>query len=258
MSNSGLDLNYKTDPTQDIADRVITCYFGQRAITETIAVNKISSTGMFSSVTIGTALGTKDINGVSTCLGTTFLYTLHSQQVTQLDPLNFSYARGARTTVTYVPGEINIKVSWDTYMPQQSSEKTSETEQSGGYSTPDIAPVDKIVIIKNGFSVKCVNKKDSYTMGNGIIRSGNDYSNNLIPDIDHAERVGKNLIYNSMKNLNIEVNTIPHFSIKLRQYIKIPVSYLFYSEILKVEGIEFTASSGAEQSFIIHTRGRQY
>lgn len=253
-----LDLKYSSDPTQDIVDRVITCYFGQRAITETVAVNKINSTGMFSNVNIGTQLGIKEIDGISTCLGTTFSYTLLSQQVTQLDPLNFSYARGARSTTTYIPGEINIKVSWDTYMPQQSSEQTSIVEQPSGNATPDIAPIDKIVIIKNGFSVKCVNIKDSETFGNGIIRSNSDYINNLIPDIDHAIRVGENLIYNSMKNLNIEINTIPHFSIKLRQYIQVPVSYLFYSEILKVEGIEFSASSGADQSFIIHTRGRRY
>ncbi len=253
-----LDLKYSSDPTQDIVDRVITCYFGQRAIAETIAVNKISSTGMFSSVTIGTALGLKDVNGISTCLGTTFSYTLHSQQVQHLDPLNFSYVAGARSTVTYVPGEINIKVSWDTYTPSQSIEKTSVVENSSGYTVPDIAPVDKIVIVKNGFSVKCVNKKDTKTYGNGEIRADSNYTNNLIPDIDHAIRIGENLIYNSMKNLGIQINTVPHFNIKLRQYIRVPVSYLFYSENLKVEGLEFNLSSGAEQAFIINTRGRRY
>jgi hypothetical protein len=253
-----IDFEYTSDPTQDIVDRVITCYFGQRAISETVAVNKISSTGMFSSVTLGTKLGIKNISGIETCLGTTFSYTLLSQQIQYIDPLNFSYVAGARSTTTYVPGKINIKVSWDTNIPSQSVEKTSNTQQTSGYTIPDISPVDKIVIMKNGFSVKCVNIKDTEDYGNGEIRADSNYTNNLIPDIDHAERVGENLIYNSMKNLGIQVNTIPHFDIKLRQYIRVPVSYLFYSENLKVEGIEFNSSSGAEQSFIIHTRGRRY
>lgn len=252
-----IDFKYVSDPTKDLASIPIQCYFGQRAISETVAVNKISSTGMYSNVEKGILLGEKEIDGIDTCLGVTFIYTLLSQQVSQVDPLNFSYAAGARSSVTYVPGEINIKVSWDTKTPEMRQTKSSSSLPTSGEAIPDNSTVDRIVIIKDGFSLKCRNIKDIQTYGNGEIRSESDYSNNLIPDMDHGQRIGKNLIFNSMKNLNIAVNTVPNFGIKLRQYVRVPVSYLFYSENLKVEGLEFS-NNGAEQAFIIHTRGRQY
>lgn len=252
-----IDFKYASDPTKDLASIPIKCYFGQRAISETVAVNKISSTGMYSNVEKSILLGEKEIDGIDTCLGVTFIYTLLSQQVSQVDPLNFSYAAGARSSVTYVPGEINIKVSWDTKIPEMGQTKSSSSLPTSGEAIPDNSTVDRIVIIKDGFSLKCRNIKDIQTYGNGEIRSESDYSNNLIPDMDHGQRIGKNLILNSMKNLNIAVNTVPNFGIKLRQYVRVPVSYLFYSENLKVEGLEFS-NNGAEQAFIIHTRGRQY
>lgn len=252
-----IDFKYASDPTKDLASIPIQCYFGQRAISETVAVNKISSTGMYSNVEMSILLGEKEIDGIDTCLGVTFIYTLLSQQVSQVDPLNFSYAAGARSSVTYVPGEINIKVSWDTKIPEMGQTKSSNSLPTSGEAIPDNSTVDRIVIIKDGFSLKCRNIKDIETYGNGEIRSESDYSNNLIPDMDHGQRIGKNLILNSMKNLNIAVNTVPNFGIKLRQYVRVPVSYLFYSENLKVEGLEFF-NNGADQAFIIHTRGRQY
>jgi hypothetical protein len=252
-----IDFKYASDPTQDLASIPIQCYFGQRAISETVAVNKISSTGMYSNVEKSILLGEKEVNGIDTCLGVSFSYTLLSQQVHHIDPLSFSYAAGARATTTYVPGEINIKVSWDTKLPEMGEVASGTTPSTGGTSVPDNSTIERIVILKNGFSLKCRNIKDIQTYGNGEIRSESDYSNNLIPDMDHAERIGKNLILNSMKNLNIAVNAVPNFGIKLRQYVRVPVSYLFYSENLKVEGLEFF-NNGADQAFIIHTRGRQY
>lgn len=252
-----IDFKYVSDPTKDLASIPIQCYFGQRAVSETVAVNKTSATGMYSNVEKSILLGEKEIDGIDTCLGVTFIYTLLSQQVSQVDPLNFSYAAGARSSVTYVPGEINIKVSWDTKTPEMGQTKSSSSLPTPGEAIPDNSTVDRIVIIKDGFNLKCRNIKDIQTYGNGEIRSESDYSNNLIPDMDHGQRIGKNLIFNSMKNLNIAVNTVPNFGIKLRQYVRVPVSYLFYSENLKVEGLEFS-NNGAEQAFIIHTRGRQY
>jgi hypothetical protein len=254
-----LELKYSSDPTGDISSRPVKCYFGQRAIEETVAVNKISSTGMYNTVNKGSYLGRKTIDGIDTCLGVTINYTLLSQQVHYIDPLNFSYAAGARSSVTYIPGEMIVKISWDAKIPEMGEVKSGSTPSTStpGEAIPDNSTVDRIVIIKNGFSLKCRNIKDIRTYGNGEIRSESNYSNNLIPDMTHGERIGKNLILNSMKNLNIAVNTVPNFGIKLRQYVRVPVSYLFYSENLKVEGLEFS-NNGADQAFIIHTRGRQY
>lgn len=256
-----LDIKYTSDPNGDIVSRPVQVYFGQRAISETVAVNVTSSTGMFSSVEKSTLLKTETISEygdlIQTCLGVTIVYTILSQQVHYTDSLGFSWARGARSYTTYVPGELNIKISWDAKKPtQENNEDVSSTPNTGG-AMPDISPENKTIILRSGFHIKCRDLTDIQYYANGEI-CGEDYINPLIPDITHGERIGKNLIFESLKNANIQINTVPNFKIKPRQFIKSPISYLFFNETFKIEAVELQAGEGAEQSFVIHTRGRKY
>lgn len=253
-----LDLKYASDPTGDIISRYIQVFFGQRAIKETVAVNKISSTGMFNKVEKSITLGDSIINGTETCLGVTISYTILSQDINYIDPLTSGWAgMGVKATATYVPGEINVKVSWESYIPNQSTNTITSPTPNTGNVMPNASPTDLAIVLRAGFNLKCRNTTDIEDRGNGEI-FGEDYNNTLIPDIEHGQNVGDNLILESMKNINIPINTIPQFRIKPRQYVQIPISYLFLNEILKIDSRDIHIGSGADQSFIINTRGRQY
>ena len=251
---SDLNLKYNSDPTGDIITRGVQIFFGQRAITETIAVNKISGTGMFSKVEKSISLGDKTINGVGTSLGVAISYTILSQQI-QFYAQTISMQ--VKSSTTYVAGELDVKVSWESYMPNQSSNSKTNSTSNNGKVVPDLSPIEQEIIIKTGFDLKCRDTTDIEDRGNGEIL-GDDYINALIPDVAHGYRVGDNLILESLKNIAIGVNCVPHFRIKSRQYVQVPVSYLFLNEILKVDGLDFHLGSGADQAFVVNTRGRQY
>lgn len=247
-----LNLKYTSDPTGDITSKIVAVYFGQRAIKETAAINKVNGTGMFSKVEKGTALGVTSIEGVDTCLGYTISYTILSQQIQYY---NQTFALQAKLSVTYVPGEIDIKVSWESYMPKKENNSVVNSTNKG-IVQPNLSPVEQEVVIRDGIDVLCENLTDIQGRGNGMI-DGDVYTNSLIPDLEHAERVGDNIILESIKNLNIGINTIPNFKIKPRQYIQMPISYLYFSEVMKIDSIDIHGGSGADQSFVINTRGKK-
>ncbi len=254
-----IPLKFKTDPEKDISSKQETFYFGQKAVKDTVGVSKIGGSGLESYCSKVGTLGDKtESDGTVTCKGVRYSYTIKSQQKSTYYP---TFTGVPVDSYTYHEGEIEIRIAWETYTappPEASNTGTGQVilepppEEPAGIAsiTPQVIEqteakmkpmtteewIEQQKILRNGFNIKCVSK-DYKKIDGREIKSKIKIVNNVIPDREHAYKIGKKAIEDSRKDLEIPTKIVPNFKLKPLMPMNITVPFLGTRKT-KIEGME--------------------
>jgi hypothetical protein len=255
-----IPLKFKSDPEGDISKQE-EFYFGQKAVKDTVGVSKINGSGLESSCSkIGTLEDKTESDGTVTCKGVRYSYSIKSQQKSTYYP---TFTGTPVDSYTYKEGEIEIRIAWETYTaPPPEPSGTNNQVIFEPPSTPptgepaSITPqvieqtvskmqtmtteewIEQQRILRDGFNIKCVNKYYKNYIDKRLIKSKIKIVNNVIPDREHARKIGKKAIEDSRKDLEIPVSIVPNFKLKPLMPMNITVPFLGKRKT-KIEGMEF-------------------
>jgi hypothetical protein len=218
--------------------------------------------------------------GILTCTGVRYAYSIKSQQFV---PIVTSYTLPPQGNGFYnfIDGEITLKIIWETYTDPPELGTTTGIDVnldpgevpptvSEGITPDTITPIDVTgdspipqtveewrelqVILKDGFNLRYRDKTDMDTISHREIQAENDIINSCIPDREHALRIAKKAIWDSMKNISYSPSIPPIFSFYPFLLINIYISFYYLTpKTTKILGISFNNSKD-NVSFIVDTK----
>jgi hypothetical protein len=267
-------LKFSSNPEKDIINTLGDFYFGQRALFSSVAVMKIEGTGLESSCRRDRYIGYKSIDGIETCIGVGYAYSIKSQQFIPITT-TFSLPPAGNGSYIYVEGSITIQIKWESYTEPPpvvivdnnvniDPEVPPDAETTGSITPPEVetSPLPQTkaewrelqVVLKDGFNLKYIDATDRDTISHREIKSENIIINACIPDRDHALRIAKKAIWDSMKNISYTPSIAPIFSFYPFMLVNIYISYYYLTpKTTKISGITFNNSKDNVE-YIVETK----
>lgn len=267
-------LKFSANPEKDLVNETGDFYFGQRAIKAQVFVMKLEGTGLESSCALDGYLGTKTIDGVVTCIGVRYRYSIKSQQFIPI-VTTFTLPPAGNGSNLYIEGSITIQIKWESFTEAPpviivdnnvNIDPVLEPDEDleGTITPPEVieSPLPQTVaewrelqvVLKDGFNLRYIDVTDRDTISHREIKSENIIINACIPDRDHALRIAKKAIWDSMKNISYSPNIAPIFSFTPFMLVNVYISFYYLTpKTTKISGITFNNSKDNVQ-YIVETK----
>lgn len=154
----------------------------------------------------------------------------------------------------FIPSTIDILFSWLPYIAPP-----NPPEQISGDNTKPLpmATAEEWASYREawgGFNIPFVDKYHRDTLGNGLRRAKQKFSNVHIKDAAQAEDIAKKLMFDSQYNYTVDFPAIPYFNLKLGEFVNIQEDY---NNINSIERIEKRSWKMKTQDFIVSMRARR-
>lgn len=237
------------NPTKDLVNIEETCNFSEYALANSVTIVNEKLTGGATPVVKGSVVKTTTINGTSVCKGVSFSYSIISQQVVRYDGNHIGVLPGLVQTIGVIPGAIEAKINYIPYEEPIEDTVQYNTSPPAVIDTSPVAPVPidgdgnqatkfitEIVpqtqeewianqIVRGGINRKVRNTYSIDTLGEGEDLDPEEIINDLIPDNDTADRIGKLAIINSEKNKSVRVFPPVDFDLDLQALVEVEASF---------------------------------
>ena len=268
-------LKFSANPEKDLVYETGNFYFGQRAVKSSVAVMKIEGEGLESSCALDGYLSPKTIGDIETCVGVRYRYSIKSQQFVPI-VTTFTLPPAGNGSYLYIEGSITIQVKWESYTE---APPTIIADPSNVNLDPEVIPIEGTistitptevletpapqteaewrelqVVLKDGFNLRHIDVTDRDTISHREIKSENIIINSCIPDRDHALRIAKKAIWDSMKNISYSPSIPPIFSLIPFMLINVYISFYYLTpKTTKFYGVSFK-NSKESVTFTIETK----
>ncbi len=277
-----ISITREYNPTKDLVNIEEICNFSEYALANSVTIVNEKLTGGATPVIKGSVVKTKIINGTSVCKGVSFSYSIISQQVVRYDGNHIGVLPGLIQTIGVIPGAIEAKINYIPYEEPIKDEIQYNTSPPAVIDTSPVAPtpiegdstqttkyVTEIVpttqeewiasqIVKGGINRKIRNTYSIETLGEGEDLDPEEIINDLIPDSDTADRIGKLAIINSEKGKSVKVYPPADFDLDLQALVEVESSFNGASFKERIEYQEICTYPGTPlaDKFIIGFSGR--
>jgi hypothetical protein len=272
------------NPTKNI-DTEETCDFGEYAVAKSIddiTIINEKITGGATPIIKGSLYKPSTINGIKVCRGVSFSYSIISQQVVVYDGNHIGVLPGLIQVIGVIPGSIKAKINYMQYEEPIKDEIQYNTSPPTNIDTSPVAPepiegdsnqaikyITEIVpitqeewisrqIIKGGINRKVRNTYSIDILGEGEDLDPEEIINDLIPDNDTADRIGKLAIINSEKNKSVRVFPPVDFDLDLQALVEVNSSFngASFKERIETQTICTYPGTPLADKFIIGFSGR--
>jgi hypothetical protein len=286
MSNiKTIPITREYNPTKDLVNIEETCNFGEYATANSIddiTIINEKITGGATPVVKGSLVKTSTINGTKVCRGISFSYSIISQQTIIYDGNHIGVLPGLVQTIGVIPGAIEAKINYIPYEEPIEDEIQYNTSPPAAIDTSPVAPapidgdetqatkyITEIIpttqeewistqIVKGGINRKVRNTHSIETLGEGEDLDPEEIINDLIPDNNTADRIGKLAIINSEKNKSVRVFPPVDFDLDLQALVEVSKSFngASFKERIETQTICTYPGTPLADKFIIGFSGR--